>query len=139
MDTTEDFLAMQGELRERRDDRLVTLHNQEFLRGVAPPANRAAEVGHQLSRSFLKHPRLWAGLKVIVDQAPNTTMASDLIQRVLLDDLTQVTAFAHPVTFLDNAAVHIDEVEAAVGTDGHVHDTEVGVRGTDELRLTMGI
>ena len=94
---------------------------------------------YELGRGFLKHARLRARLKVIVDEAPNTAITGDLIQRVLLDDLTKVTAFAHPVALLDDAAVHIDEVEAAVGTDGHIYDTEIRIRRSDELRLTMGI
>ena len=139
MGATEGILTLQGEFREGRYDRLVTLQDEELLRGVAPPANRAAEVGHQLSRGFLEHPRLRAGLKVIVDEAPNTAMAGDLVHRVLLDDLPQVATFAHPVAFLDNAAVHVDEVEAAVGTNGHVHDAEVRIRRTDELVMAMRV
>ena len=96
-------------------------------------------MGDELRRGFLQHTRLRAGLIVLVDEAPDAAVAIDLVHGVLLDDLTEVAAFAHPVTFLDDTTVHVHEVEAAVGTDGHVDDAEVGVGGADELRVPMRV
>ena len=45
----------------------------------------------------------------------------------------QVRAPAGPLRFLDDAAVHVDDVHRAVGRRRHVHRTEERIGGADEL------
>ena len=72
-------------------------------------------------------------------EAPDAAVAVDLIQAILLDDLAEVAAFLDPAALLDDAAVHVHEVEAAVGAVHHVDDAEVRIAGADELRLLVRI
>ena len=93
----------------------------------------------ELGRRFVEHARLGTGLEIFVHEAPDAAVAIDLIQAILLDDLAEVAAVLDPVAFLDDAAIHVHEVEAAVRAVHHVHDTEVRIAGADELRLGVGI
>ena len=133
------FLSSRAISLQRGDDGLVAAQDEQLLRRVAPPAVGMVEVGDELRRRLVEHVRLRAGLEVLVDQPPDAAAADVLVHAVLLDDLAQVAALADPVPFLDDAAVHVDDVEAAVGAGGHVDRAEVGVGGADEFRLVVGV
>ena len=93
----------------------------------------------ELGRRFVEHARLGAGLEILVHEAPDASVAIDLIQAILLDHLAEVAAVLDPITFLDDAAVHVHEVEAAVGAVHHVDDTEVRIAGADEFGLRVRV
>jgi hypothetical protein len=97
------------------------------------------EMRDELRRCFLEHARLRAGLEILVDETPDAAFGVDFVHAVLLDDFAEVAAFAHPVALLDDAAIHVDEVEATVGAVGHVDDAEIAVGGADELGFAVRV
>ena len=131
--------TMQGELIERRHDRLVALEHEELLSRIAPPAVGVRKIGDQLGWGLIQHMRLRARFEILVHEAPDAAMTVNLIEAILLDDFTQITSVLHPITFLDDPAIHIDEVKAAIWSVDHVDDAEIRITRTDELRLGIRI
>ena len=69
----------------------------------------------------------------------NSSTTNILVQFVLLNDAAQVRSLANPVAFLDDAAVHIDDVQASVGASRTIDGTEVRVGSSDEFFLVISI
>ena len=111
----------------------VALEDEQFLGSIAPPTVGMGEASHQLCGRFLEHLRLWARFVIFMDQTPNAAAADGFIELVLLDDLAQVGALAHPVTFLNDTSVHIHDIKRTVGRGHRVDRPEVGVRCADEF------
>ena len=122
------------DLRERRNDRRVLLEDEQLLRGVTPPSIRVAEVRDQLRCRLVQHPRPRAiAVDAVVCQAPDAAVAHDLVELILLDLFPQVGAGLGPFAFLDDAAVHVRDVERAVGRNRLVDGAEQRVGGANEL------
>ena len=117
----------------------VALEDEQFLSSIAPPTVGMGEASHQLCGRFLEHLRLWARFVIFMDQTPNAAAADGFIELVLLDDLAQVGALSHPVAFLNDASVHIHDVERTIGRGHRVDRPEVGVRRADEFRFRVRI
>ena len=149
---------------ERRHDRLVLLEDEQPLRGVAPPPVRMRQVRDELGRRLAEHARLRAvrldgrrrGLsgdrdgggagrragerrRAVEAQAPDAAAVNDLVQLVLLNLQTQVRSGAGPLAFLDDAAVHVRDVDRPVGRGPHVDRPEERVAAQDELRSRVGV
>ena len=78
---------------EGRHDREIATQDEEFLRGVAPPAIGMGQVLHPLGGSFVEHARLRTGLEILVTQAIDAAPPDLLLQIVGLDLFAQVRAF----------------------------------------------
>ena len=146
------------ELLERRDDRLVLLQDQQPLRRVAPPAVGMRQMRDELRGCFAIHPRCgeirfdWRNRRLadvrrrcghrrpaVVPETPDPTMRRHLVQLVLLDLRAQVRARPGPLQFLDDAVVHVGDVERAVGCVADVHRTEQLVVARHELRTRIHV
>ena len=68
----------------------------------------------ELRGRFLIHPWRWAGLQRVMHQPPDAPAVRHFVELVLLDDFAQIRAGPHPVALLDDAAVHVRDVERAV-------------------------
>ena len=133
---------------QRGDDGLVLLEDQELLRRVAPPAVGMAEMPHELCRGLVVHPRHDSiapqpvgsiRLDAVVDQSPDATLVDHLVQVVLLDLRAQVGAGSREVPDLDDAVVHVGDVDRPVRRGRHVDGTEVRVERLDELVARIGV
>src|SRR3954471_9230259 len=139
MNARERILAVLCHGRERAHHRLVALHHEQALRGVAPPAVGVFQMCDELCWILCQH--LWSRtrIEVLVRQAPDAAMADVVLEAVLPDFWTQEAAFAHPVALLNDAAVNVDNIEATVRTRGRVERPEIWVAAADELRLGVWV
>ena len=64
---------------------------------------------------------------------PDAPLPHGLVERVLIDARAQIRAGARPRRFLDDAAIHVDDVERAVGRSRHVDRAEKRIGRLDEL------
>jgi hypothetical protein len=118
---------------ERGDHGLVAFDDEHALRGVTPEAVRMREMRDELRGRFADHFRLRAGFEVFVHETPHATMTGDVLHAGGLDGSTEETAGLHPISFLNDAAIRIDDVEAAIGAGGHVQRAEIRIAAADEL------
>ncbi|NDD39743.1 MAG: hypothetical protein EB082_15280, partial [Verrucomicrobia bacterium] len=70
-----------------------------------------------------------------MDEPPNAATPDVFVEAVLENGFAQVAALARPVALLDDAAIHVHQIQSAVGRGVHVHDAEVGIGAADELAL----
>ena len=135
VDARQLLVGRPGQRLQRRHHRLVLLQHQQLLRGVAPPAVRIAEVRHQLRRGLAEHlRRRRAPSHAIVGQPPDAAVADDLVEPVLIDAVAQIRARARPLRLLDDAAIHVSDVQRAVRRGRDVDGPEEWIGGPDELR-----
>jgi len=73
---------------------------------------------HQLGVGLLQQLRRARGLAAVVHQPPDAAVTDVLLETERQHLWPQVAVFAHPVALLDDAAVHVDEVQTAVGSVG---------------------
>ena len=115
MQTGERIIAFDGQFLQCRHDRFVAADDQEFLCRIAPPPVGVGEVPDQLSRLFVEHMRRGVRLGTIVDQ-PEDAAGVDMLVKPVLEDLrAEERAFLGPVRFLDDAVVHVADVQVSVG------------------------
>ena len=130
-----------GHRRQRRHRRFVGARDDQHLRGVAPPAVRMREMGHELHRRFIQHARLRAGLLALGQEAENAPVADNLDHPPLLDAMIAgdpglvPTRGRKPLLFLNDAAVHVGKNKRAVGRSLGPHGPEIGVGAADEFAL----
>ena len=122
---------------ERGHDGDIAPQDEELLGGVAPPAIGVGQVLDPLGRRLVEHARLRAGLEILVTQAIDPAPPNLLLQIVGLDLFTQVRAFAGPIGLLDDAAIHVDDVESAIGRGDHIDGAEEGIGRADEFAVLI--
>ena len=94
------------------------------------------EVGDQLLGRLIQHARLGTSLGGSVIDPINPTATDVLFQFVLLNDAAKIRSGSHPIAFLNDSPIHVDEIQAAVGTGGAVDGAKVGIgRGNEFLFL----
>ena len=103
------------------------------------PAVGVGEVVYELGGGGGEEFRVFVAFGGVVDETVDAAAADVFVEAVLFDDAAEVGAGADPVALLDDAAVDVDYVEAAVGAGGHVERAEVGVGGADELGAGGGV
>ena len=92
------------------------------------------QVPHQLRGAFLQHARPGAVRRhAVVGQPPDAPMAEHFVQLVLLDLLPEVGAFLGPRRPFDHAAIHVGDVDRAVGRVRDADRAEQRVERADEL------
>ena len=104
-----------------------------FLCIVAPPTVGMPEVGDELGGGFGVHPWLRARLGGFVDEAPDSAVTEDILESVLFDHLAEIGSTSDPISFLNNPAIHIDDVERSIGGVGEIDRSEASVCGAKEL------
>ena len=68
-----------------------------------------------------------AALGGFVNDAVDASAADVFIEAVIFDDGAEVRPLADPVAFLDDPAVHVDDVEATVWAGGGIDWAEIGI------------
>ena len=139
-----------------RDDRLVLLEDEDALRVVAPQAIWIGEVGDELGGRLVihlglsqiernarlagdGHVRRAVGGDAVVAHAPDATEPDDGLETKLLDAGVQVGAGTGPLGLLNDAVVHIHDVEGAVGAGLDVDRAEERIRSEDEFGARIGV
>ena len=149
-----------GDGDERRGDAGVAFIDEEHLGGVAPPAVWVREVGGELLERFIEHAGLWAGLFAIGHEAVDAAVTHDFGHAPLFDAMValdpidelvfaisfDVASFhlradlgGEPFLFLNDAAIHVGDVKAAVGAVFGPHWAEIGVGAANELALRIDV
>ena len=72
-------------------------------------------------------------------QAPDPAVRDDLVELILIDLPPQVRPRPRPVTFLDDAVVHVGDVDRAVGRGLDVDRPEQRIGAQDELRSGIDV
>ena len=70
----------------------------------------------------------------VESQPPDPAVGDDLVELILLDLPPQVRSGPRPVTFLDDAVVHVGDVDRAIGRRRDVDRPEQRIGAGDELR-----
>ena len=138
---------------------LSRFEDEQALCGVAPPAVRMRQVGDELRRRLGVHARrrevrldsrhgraarrgAGVGLgrrrrdggNADIAQTPDATEPwTDLVELVLFDLVAEVRARERPLRVLDDAVVHVGDVDRAVRPVADVHRPEQQIRAQDEL------
>ena len=129
--------ALVTSARQRRRHRGVAALDEQPLRGVAPPAVRVRQHRHQL-RGRLRRQRGPLGARGrLVDHAVDAAEPGRLDQPAGADLVLQVLRLVLQV--LDHAAVHVGDVERAVGGRQQVDRAEALVGRGEELALRMRV
>ena len=77
---------------------------------------------HQLSRGFGIHSGLlFIALFSVVSNAPDAAQAYYFVQLVLLDFGTEIRSLLRPLALLNNAVVHIGNIQGAIRGRCHVN------------------
>src|SRR5688500_9617646 len=97
------------------------------------------EMLHEFCRTSLLQPRLFTWLVVVMYEAPDAPASNVFVQLILLHHIAQVRTFLHPIAFLNDASIHIYDVERSVGSCRHVNGPEIWVGGTNEFRLFISV
>ena len=148
MEARQQIRRLRGDRKQQGHDRLVLLQHEQLLRRVAPPAVRMAQVRHELRRRLVVHPRQDAiayepvrsiRLDAVVDQPPDAALVNDLVEIVLLDPRAQVRPGPCEVPHLDDAVVHVRDVDGAVRCGRHVDGTEERIERLDELVVRIRV
>src|SRR6187455_1737158 len=95
------------------------------------------KVFHQFSRSFLQHLRTRSGLISFVNQPVDTTSAEVFIQLLALDYRAEETTFAGPIAFLNNAPVHVNNIQTAIRASTHIHGPEIHISRSKKFLLMI--
>ena len=109
------------------------------MRGVPPPSVGMGKVADPIDRGFVQHPRLGAGGEVFVRQSVDSAESDFFVQFVGFNLFAQVGAGPGPGGLLDNASIHIDDVEGAIRSRHHVYGPEQRVVGPDKLILIIRV
>ena len=104
------------ELLERRYGGLLVPFDEEPLRGHAPPAVRVGKGCDKLRRSRRGQVRTRRTLGARMDQSVDTAKPHGLLEAELPDLCFEVAGDEHAV--LDDAAIHVDDVERSVRCGG---------------------
>ena len=131
--------AFVSEFLEGGGDGLIGAEDEQLLSVVTPPAVGVFEVGDKLLRRFVEHLGKGAGREVVVDEPVDASALDVFGEAVVIDDAAQVAAGLGPVALLDDAAVHVNNVEGSVRTGLGVHRAEVRVGRADELAAGIGV
>jgi len=78
-----------------------------------------------------------AGLVVSCTSRQMRPWADDFVELVLLHDIAQIRAGAAPVTFLNDAAIHIHDVERAIRGVSDIERTKKRIGRAEELGLSL--
>src|SRR5258708_11968661 len=78
------------------------------------------------------------GIAIMYDPV-NTSPVNMFIQAFAAYLGIDITIGTGPVTFLDDAMVHIDNVQAAIRARGCINGPEVHIRGSQEFSFIIGI
>ena len=112
--------AGQGRLSETEEtleqgDGFLTIGTEkdQFLGGIAPPADRVLQVTHQFLGGFLQHVGLFpVRLMVLVADPPDAAHLNVLVDSGATGELS--VSFIEPGRILNDAPVHVRDVEATV-------------------------
>ena len=120
------------------DHRLVAALDEQLLRGVAPPAVRVRQRCHQLRAACASPARASVSRsRRLVHDAIDAAEPGRPFELVRHDVIAQVLRDVGAL--LDHAAIHVDDVERAVGGVGQEDRPEALVGGGEELRLVVGL
>ena len=121
---------------QRRHDRFVLLQHEQLLCRVSPPAVGMSKMCHELRSGFFVHARDRRiarerigsiDLHPVIHETPDSTLVDHLVQVVLLNARTQVGSRSGPLRLLDDAVIHVGDVDRAVGRRGLINRTEVRI------------
>ena len=122
--------------RERHHGLAVVAEKDQLLGLVAPPAGGIPEVAEEGHGGLGEHVGPRGGAVVAVADAPDAAVLDVPVEAVGGDVLPR--GRIEPRGVLDDAAVHVGDVEAAVGALGGIDETAVDVGGAEEL-LALGL
>ena len=128
-----------GQLLERGDHRLVPANDDQLLSFISPPTVGVREVADERAGLLIEHAGSRPGLELVVNNPVDPSLADILVQPVGGHHTPQIGTPAHPITFLDNAPVHVEDIETAIGTGLRRQRPEVGILRGDEFSTLVGI
>ena len=126
-----------GQLGQRRNDRDVLALDEEALRCIAAPSVRVRQRLDERRRCCRRQRRLLVALGRIVDDAIDSSPRDRLLEPVRHDVIAQVFGDESPV--LDDAAVHVDEIQRPVRRIREEHGAKSLVGRREELRSLVGL
>ena len=92
-----------------------------------------------LRRRFLQHVRLLARRHAVIDQRADPAAVDVLIEPIFLDLRPKVRAFLGPGGFLNDAVIHVADIEASVRPGGGPDGAEVGIERRDEFLVIVSV
>ena len=130
-------LRRAGQLRQRPDHRAFVALDELPLGEVAPPAIRVRQAFHQLGRAELRCRRCGVPHRGLVHHPIDPAEPCRRFQLARDDVVAEILGDVGAL--LNHAAIHVDDVQRAVGRVGKVDGTEPLVGRGQELAALVGL
>src|SRR5439155_22204441 len=97
-------------------------------------------MGDELRRRLRQHSRTGPiAADTVVTQTPDPAVAGDLGELKLFDLFAKVRALLGPLRAFDHPAIHIRDVNRAIGTGGDIRGTKQRIERANELRWRIAV